>query len=169
MPSMHRDQRHSRTEEQARDWQLAPERGRHEQQVRVRPGQRRTGRRRRQPAANEPNYRLLYSLYVYFCISSLTYKLEHFDWEFDLFWFDVIETIALCVLMLVDQKRRLFILASDAHDLFMMTNRIDNAYYAVCGFMVFLDAFPNISQYFLIVFSSNKVLRGILMTSYRPA
>lgn len=71
--------------------------------------------------------------------------------------------------MLVDQKRRLFILASDAHDLFMMTNRIDNAYYAVCGFMVFLDAFPNISQYFLIVFSSNKVLRGILMTSYRPA
>lgn len=75
--------------------------------------------------------------------------------------------------MLIDQKRRLFILASDAHDLFMMTNRIDNAYYfffyALCGFMVFLDAFPNILLYFLIVFSSNKVLRGILMTSYRPA
>lgn len=107
---------------------------------------------------------------MYICIFSFTYKLEHFDWEFGLVWcFDVIETIALCVLMLVDQKRRLFILASDAHDLFMMTNRIDNAYYAVCGFMVFLDAFPNISQYFLIVFSSNKVLRGILMTSYRPA
>lgn len=112
-------------------------------------------------------------MYKYICISSLTYKLEHFDWEFGLVWFDVIETIALCVLMLVDQKRRLFILASKAHDLFMMTNRIDNAYYfffyAPCGFMVFLDAFPNISLYFLIVFSSNKVLRGILMTSYRPA
>lgn len=93
---------------------------------------------------------------MFISIYSVTYKLEHLDKEFGLNWFDVIETIALCVLILVDQKRRLFILASDAHDLFMMTNWIDNAYYfffyAVCGFMVFLDAFPNISLFFLIVF-----------------
>lgn len=142
MRSKRRERHHSSTVEQAPDWPRAPEQGRHEPQVQVRPEQQRTGRRRQQQAAQ--NEMLLGQLpIIYFYLS--TYKLEHFDKEL-LSWdcLDVTETIALFVLMLLDEKCRIFILASASHDLFMMTSRIGNAYY----FLLF---------YFLLFFKQFRI------------
>lgn len=55
-------------------------------------------------------------------------QLEHFE-RVVCGCFDVIETIAVLGLMLFDQRQWLFIHETDTHDLFMMINRIDSAFY----------------------------------------